>query len=160
MSYAFRITISGIVDGTTVVSIPDPLPAQDADGVVEFTVSAFGILDPGRLRELLGAQGMWLVAAGVTADAGVTAVSLGLVRPSSFTDMQAIYDGVAPADALPIRKGPYIPQGWRLRATAFDAGGLPVAGTHTIYASFQGVGSFLDVCNSGANPLLTTVVAT
>lgn len=158
MSIAFRITINGNIDGVTPVVVPTPLPPQDADGVVAFTVSNFGILGVTRLQELLGVGGLWLVALGYTAAVGVTEFSAGLVRPSSFTDMQAIFDRVDPTVGVPSRAGPYMPAGWRLRATAFDAAGLPVSGTHTIYANFQGVTSFADVC--AASKTQTTPVST
>lgn len=159
MSYSFQIHVDGVIDGSTVVQVPTPLPTAAPSGVFAWSVAAFGILDSTRLRQLLGTQGMWLVAIGIEAAPGTATVGAGLVRPSSYTDQQAIYDDVAPAVAVPLRRGPYVPQGWRFRSTALDGAGNPFAGSHVIYLTFEGVTSFVDVCRSSSNPSPTVVVS-
>ena len=146
MSYSFIITVEGVVDGSTVVPIPDPLP-QDQFGFVTFTVSALGILDIASLQNLLGVEAMCMIAVGFEAAPTVVSFSVGIVRPGPFTDMQAVLAGLNPTAAvLSASRGPYIPKGWRTRLIALDGGGNPASGTHVFYVSFHNIDDLTDLC--------------
>jgi hypothetical protein len=153
----FQVDATGACDGATPFTLPTTLAAPDADtGQQAVPVNAatgnLGLLsqaDP-TFRHLVGTGGFWIRGLQLsTGNVAVTRFLVGLTQPKPSLGPPTIFQ-TAPIFAGPananvtnqplIRRGVYVPAGWRIAFRADDgnplAGGV-VVGPYNISLEFE-----------------------
>lgn len=157
---ALQINVTGTLDGSTVVTAGNPMPAP-VDGVHQIAVAGnLGVFDGLLSTEDQAPIGYWLRAITVESAAAVRAVRVRItvpgvdgptdllvaagsgaapvVRLDSFAELES---GTATADAVPQYSSRFIPKTARFNflndSVGQAFGGVPVAGPHRIYMEFE-----------------------
>lgn len=145
MSYEINIQLdNGSLDGTTEFVLPDPLPVEDGNGIIQVDVPPItnvGVLNLFGLSRYNDTTPWWVFYIQVESPVGlgVDDYEVG-VRPAGSTVVSRVFvdTGVTAAPALSRANGPVIPRGARLTFEAIaQPGGTFPQGDHRIFIAAE-----------------------